>query len=296
MESKLSEEFLNSLKIDEQSKLGYLYDLGSFYGFISARFNKTSFPDSKSEANYLASLTAADMYAYVDYLKKHKNLSDKTIARKISSLKKFYRFIDSSYSSVSSELIGFKFRYDNTGFDNEVLSDEQIRKLIKHVSENESDRNKIIIFLMLFNGITVKELINIKNSDILKQSIIINSGSKNQRIIKINDALRAILSRFKIADDELYLINGPSNGQISQRRIQAIVKKVLRDIGIDRKGISSGILRNTAVKMIREYNDAKFGEVKKFLGISTDTQVEKYFEDSKELNYIDMNKNPFSKF
>ena len=296
MKTALTEEFMTSLKIGEQSKTGYLYDLGSFYDFISSRFKKDSFSSSAKEARFISTLSAADMYAYVNYLKKTRNLSDRTVARKISSLKKFLRFIDLKYCQVSNEVINFSFRYDNTGFDNEVLSNAQIKDLINYVNNYESDRNKIVIFLMLFNGITVKELVGIKNGDVLKKSIVINSGTENQRIIKINDALRAILSRFKIADDQLYLINGPSNGQISPRRIQAIVKKALRAIGIDRKGISTGILRNTSVRMIREYNSADFADVKNFLGITTDAQVEKYFRKSEETDYVDMNRNPFSKF
>ena len=296
MKTALTEEFMTSLKIGEQSKTGYLYDLGSFYDFISSRFKKDSFSSSAKEARFISTLSAADMYAYVNYLKMTRNLSDRTVARKISSLKKFLRFIDLKYCQVSNEVINFSFRYDNTGFDNEVLSNAQIKDLINYVNNYESDRNKIVIFLMLFNGITVKELVGIKNGDVLKKSIVINSGTENQRIIKINDALRAILSRFKIADDQLYLINGPSNGQISPRRIQAIVKKALRAIGIDRKGISTGILRNTSVRMIREYNSADFADVKNFLGITTDAQVEKYFRKSEETDYVDMNRNPFSKF
>ena len=296
MKTALTEEFMTSLKIGEQSKTGYLYDLGSFYDFISSRFKKDSFSSSVKEARFISTLSAADMYAYVNYLKKTRNLSDRTVARKISSLKKFLRFIDLKYCQVSNEVINFSFRYDNTGFDNEVLSNAQIKDLINYVNNYESDRNKIVIFLMLFNGITVKELVGIKNGDVLKKSIVINSGTENQRIIKINDALRAILSRFKIADDQLYLINGPSNGQISPRRIQAIVKKDQRSIGIDRKGISTGILRNTSVRMIREYNSADFADVKNFLGITTDAQVEKYFRKSEETDYVDMNRNPFSKF
>ena len=296
MKTALTEEFMTSLKIGEQSKTGYLYDLGSFYDFISSRFKKDSFSSSAKEARFISTLSAADMYAYVNYLKKTRNLSDRTVARKISSLKKFLRFIDLKYCQVSNEVINFSFRYDNTGFDNEVLSNAQIKDLINYVNNYESDRNKIVIFLMLFNGITVKELVGIKNKDVMKKSIVINSGTEKQRIVKINDALRAILSRFKIANDQLYLINGPSNGQISPRRIQAIVKKALRAIGIDRKGISTGILRNTSVRMIREYNSADFADVKNFLGITTDAQVEKYFRKSEETDYVDMNRNPFSKF
>ena len=75
---------------------------------------------------------------------------------------------------------------------------------------------------------------------------------------------------------------------------QEIVKNALKRIGIDQKGISCNILRNTSVKMIMKYNQAGFKEIKEFLGLKTDKQVEKYLDVS--LKEIDMNKNPFSKF
>ena len=49
---------------------------------------------------------------------------------------------------------------------------------------------------MLVNGLTVKEVQNIKTKDIFDNKIIINKNSENERIVKINDALRGILSRF----------------------------------------------------------------------------------------------------
>ena len=46
--------------------------------------------------------------------------------------------------------------------------------------------------------------------------------------------------------------------------------------------------------MLKEYNNAGFNEIKSFLGLKTDKQVERYLKDEQE--EIDMNKNPFSKF
>ena len=295
MKSNLIEEFISQLNIAKASKEGYRYDLNSFFEFLSDRYHSFDSEDQNTALKRLAGISSVDMNAFVRYLEKNLNLSDKTIARKISSVKNFYRYLNRHHGLGNFEVPDFRYSYDNSGIDNSVLTDEQIRSLIKYVTENEPDRNQAIIFLMLFDGITVRELINIKNGDVLKESIIIDRGGKSQRTVKINDALRAILSRFKNADDQLYLINGPSNGPISKRRVQAVVKNALREIGIDKKGVSTGILRNTSVRMIREYNDADFTDVKNFLGISTDAQVKKHMEDIREISQLDMNRNPFSR-
>lgn len=296
MNSFVIEEYLSDLNINENSKKGYLYDLNTFFLFIKER---NSFDESshnlESELNLFKGLNNIDMYAYINYLKSSLSNSDKTIARKLSAVKNLYKYLNKKYS-FNNEIITFKFKYDNTSFNNEVLSDKQIKELIEYTKNNEPLKNQIIIFLILFNGLTVKELKNIKIKDIYENSIVIDSNGENERIIKINDALRAILSDFLNPVDQLYLLKGRNNQPITERRIQEVVKNALSKIGINKKGISTGILRNTSVKMIKEYNSAGFTDIKIFLGIKTDKQVEKYLKDSNELNELDMNKNPFSKF
>ncbi|MCR2032773.1 tyrosine-type recombinase/integrase [Anaerofustis stercorihominis] len=295
MNSFVIEEYLNDLNINENSKKGYLYDLNTFFLFIKERNSYNNSNDLDKELNLFKSINNIDMYAYVNHLKSTLNNSEKTIARKISAVKNLYKYLNKKYS-FSSEVVTFKFKYDNTNFNNEVLNDKQIKDLIEYTKSHEPIKNQIIIFLILFNGLTVKELKNIKIKDIYENSILIDNNGENKRIVKINDALRAILSDFLKSVDQLYLLNGRNNKPITERRIQEVVKNALCKIGINKRGISTGILRNTSVKMIKEYNSAGFMDIKNFLGIKTDKQVEKYLKDSKELNELDMNKNPFSKF
>ncbi|WP_294467585.1 tyrosine-type recombinase/integrase [uncultured Anaerofustis sp.] len=295
MNSFIIEEYLNDLNINENSKKGYLYDLNTFFLFIKERNSYNNSNDLDKELNLFKIINNIDMYAYVNHLKSSLNNSEKTIARKISAVKNLYKYLNKKYS-FSSEVVTFKFKYDNTNFNNEVLNDKQIKDLIEYTKSHEPIKNQIIIFLILFNGLTVKELKNIKIKDIYENSILIDNNGENKRIVKINDALRAILSDFLKSVDQLYLLNGRNNKPITERRIQEVVKNALCNIGINKRGISTGILRNTSVKMIKEYNSAGFMDIKNFLGIKTDKQVEKYLKDSKELNELDMNKNPFSKF
>lgn len=296
MNSFMIEEYLNDLNINENSKKGYLYDLNTFFLFIKERNSyNNDLNDLDKELNLFKSINNIDMYAYVNHIKSSLNNSEKTIARKISAIKNLYKYLNKKYS-FSSEVVTFKFKYDNTNFSNEVLNDKQIKDLVEYTKNNEPIKNQIIIFLILFNGLTVKELKNIKIKDIYENSILIDNNGENKRIVKINDALRAILSNFLKSVDQLYLLNGRNNKPITERRIQEVVKNALCKIGINKRGISTGILRNTSVKMIKEYNSAGFMDIKNFLGIKTDKQVEKYLKDSKELNELDMNKNPFSKF
>jgi len=296
MKSFIIEEYIHNLNISENSKKGYLYDLNTFFLFIKDRNNYSNdLNDINIELELFKNINNIDMYAYVNHLKVKMENSDKTIARKISAVKNLYKFLNKKYS-YTNEIVTFKFRYDNSKFNNEVLSKNKIKELIDYTKNNETIKNQIIIFLMLFNGLTVKELQNIKKNDIYEDTIIINKNEENERIVKINDALRAILSDFLKSNDQLYLLTGRNNKPMTSRRIQEIVKSALSKIGVDKKGISTGILRNTSVSMIREYNNAGFTDIKKFLGIRTDRQVEKYLNNSKNIDEIDMNKNPFSKF
>ena len=144
---------------------------------------------------------------------------------------------------------------------------------------------------MLFNGLTASEIRNIKIDNIYDDIIVINKDKENEKIVKINDALKSILSDFLNLSEQQYLLNGRNGKQISRRTIQDIVKKALLAIGINEKGASGGILKNTSVYMLKKYNDVGLEEIKQFLGYKTINPAKKYIDNN--FDSIDMNKNPY---
>lgn len=295
MKSLVIKEYINLCNISTSSKSGYFYDLNSFFNYIKEKNDYLKdISNFESELKLFKICNINDIYSYIDYLKKDCFNSTKTIARKISSIKNLYKYLNKNYD-LNSDIVSFSYKY-NYEKDIDILNDIQIKELIKHTNTLEDSRNKIIIFLMLFHGLTVKEVRNLKVCDILNNSIIVNSELENKRIIQISEPVRAILSDFIKLNDITYLLNGRNKERLSTRTIQYVIKNALANIGIDTKGVSSGILRNTCVYMLKEYSNAGFKEVKDYLGLKTDKQVEKYFsQDDNIITSDDINKNPYLK-
>ena len=271
--------FIDSLNLNRETINGYKYDVKSFLTFIKNRNNNDN----------LSLVELVDIYAYVDYLK-NKN-SSRTIARKISAINKYFSFLERNNYIEKNIFYNFKFSYNPTS-NLSRLTDRQISDLIEY-SSSLKITHKLIIYLMLFNGLTANELRNIKIKDIYDNIIVINKDKENEKIVKINDALKSILSDFLRFNKRQYLLNGRNGNQISKRTIQDIVKKVLMAIGINEKGVSGGILKNTSIYMLKKYNGVGLEEIQKFLGYKTIAPAKKYMDD--KFDNIDMNKNPYGK-
>ena len=98
----------------------------------------------------------------------NKNISNRTINRKISSLKSFYKFLVKTKQIKESHLL----RHQALKISKRVLvpfSEKEINDVINNLNEFddfESIRNKLIVELLYSTGMRRIELIEIKKSSI----------------------------------------------------------------------------------------------------------------------------------
>ena len=181
------QDFCSHLKLErglsENTIKSYRSDIEGFYKYLIEN-NPISTP---------ADVCAKDIE---NYLKQSvdNGIKKRSQARKISSLKSFYKFINMS-SSVSAE------NTDNpcstiespkmSRYLPNVLSVEEIDKIIGSIdlTSDLGYRNKAIIEMLYSCGLRVSELIEIKLSDLFfKEGFIriIGKGNK-QRLVPVND-------------------------------------------------------------------------------------------------------------
>ena len=185
--SDLIREFLRYLLIDkgysENTIESYKRDLDKFL-----EYNKNTSIDNISNE---------DLKKYIKYLNDN-GLNEKSIARNISSLKSFYKFLViskyiSSNTSDSLYLPKIKKSLPST------LTEEEVMSLLDiDLTDNFSYRNKAMLELLYATGLRVSELINLKLQDIdFSQDIIrtFGKGSK-ERIIPIGDYAREYLEKY----------------------------------------------------------------------------------------------------
>ena len=266
--SKLSElisEFLRYLLIDKgysnNTIESYKRDLEKFLEFNT---NKN-----------IKDINNSDLKEYIKYLKKE-NLNEKSIARNISSLKSFYKFLNiEKYinNNPSDTLFLPKIKKN---LPNILTEDEVLNLLDIKLIDNFSYRNKSMLELMYATGLRVSELINLKLEDIdLSQDIIrtFGKGSK-ERTIPIGDYAKEYLEKYiyeyresmlkKECSEYVFLNN--HGKQITRQGFFKIVKKIANEKGIV-KDLSPHTLRHSFASHLLKYG-ADLRTIQELLGHS----------------------------
>ena len=263
--SDLITEFLRYLLIDkgysENTIESYKRDLDKFL-----EYNKNTSIDNISNE---------DLKKYIKYLNDD-GLNEKSIARNISSLKSFYKFLViskyiSSNTSDSLYLPKIKKSLPST------LTEEEVTSLLDiDLTDNFSYRNKAMLELLYATGLRVSELINLRLQDIdFSQDIIrtFGKGSK-ERIIPIGDYAKEYLEKYiyeyrssmlKRENNEYIFLNNHGK-QMTRQGFFKIIKKIAKEKGIN-KELSPHTLRHSFASHLLKYG-ADLRTIQELLGHS----------------------------
>lgn len=270
------DDFCNYLLIDKHYSSNtiesYKRDLAKFYEYIKKDFKNIDKNDVK------------------DYLKFINNMNERSVARNISTLKSFHKFLiinkyikDNPMDSISSPKLGKKL--PNT------LSEEDINKLLNiKLKDNFSYRNKAMLELMYATGLRVSELINLKVYDVnLDEALVktMGKGSK-ERIIPVGDyalsALRVYIEEYRSSlfkkeiNDYLFLNN--HGKKMTRQGFFKIIKKLAIEQGIN-KDFSPHTLRHSfATHMLKHGADLRI--IQELLGHSDVSTTQIYTHVSNE--------------
>ena len=211
---------------------------------------------------------------YIQSISK-KKLTGKTLQRKVSTIKSFYRFlsdreiIDYNISELI-ELPKADKKLPN------LLSQKEINRLMQLPDLNTSDglRDKSILEILYSTGLRISELISIKLDDINIENKVIKvfgKGSKERYVLLGKEALNSLSDYLNNIDTKntsnifLYpALNGSVDKHISQRTMFNIIKKYLIMISNNEK-LSPHSLRHSFATHLLD-NGADLLAVKDLLG------------------------------
>ena len=273
----LIEKFIEYLKIEKNYSVitlsAYKKDLIEFQVFINENFDKCVIEnvDYKIIRSWIVLLV-------------NKNLSNRSINRKVSSLKSFYKFLVKTETINSSPLIAHSplkqskkiqvpFSKDEIG----ALLDSDFFK-----SDYKGVLQQTIISFFYFTGVRRIELINLKTSDINMNSYTIRiTGKRNkERIIPMLPKLKESINEYlKIKSQEFnnvisdYLFISKSGIQLSEKYVYRTVNEYFKLVSPKVKKAPHVLRHSFATHLINE--GADINSVKELLGHSSlsDTQV-----------------------
>lgn len=280
----LIEKFIDYLQIEKNyssnTLSAYKKDLIEFKNFINENFDKYPIEHAEYKAIRLWIVELVN-----------KNLSNRSINRKVSSLKSFYKFLVKTDTIGSSPLLAHSPLKQSKKIQ-VPFSKEEINSLLDSDSFKNDFRGvlqKTIITLFYFTGVRRIELINIKESDINMDSSTIRIMGKRskERIIPMLPKLKkSIVDYLYLRSQEFnkktleYLFVSRSGSQLSEKYVYRTVNEYFKLVSPKVKKAPHVLRHSFATHLINE--GADINSVKELLGHSSLSATQVYSHTSME--------------
>jgi integrase/recombinase XerC len=276
----LIQSFLEYLSLEKKysnhTVIAYKNDLISFRDFIVIEYNQENLVD----VNY--SQIRSWIVSLVDLQK-----SNRTINRKVSSLKSFYKFLQKINELEESPL--YKHKALKVAKTIQVpFTSKEINSVIDTIEETTgfiSTRNKLIVELFYTTGIRRIELINIKQRDVnFSDKTIKVLGKRNkERFVPVLDTVINTLKKYldlkipyNIGAEELFITE--KGNKIYETLVYRIINSYFSRVSSKVKK-SPHILRHSfATHLLNE--GADLNSVKELLGHSSLASTQVYTQNS----------------
>ncbi len=221
--------------------------------------------------------TTEDIEAYLTELKES-GCRPKTISRKISCIREFYKFLQSE--NIITENPAIRLRTPKIGKSlPSFLTTEEIKRICDTIPKEKKfsfARMNIIIKLMYFSGLRISEVValpeNAVNFD-MHQILIYGKGSKERVVPVTKEVIKDILKYLKIREQFLGKRKSkwmfPSlralSGHITRAGLFKQLKKVAGSAGLDEEKVHPHILRHSfATRLVN--NNVDLRSIQKMLG------------------------------
>lgn len=265
-------------KYSKHTVLAYQNDLKAFLEFTKAEMEYTD----ATHVSY--SMVRSWIVTLVD-----SGLNNKSINRKISSLKTFYKYLLKTKQIDESPLAKHKSLKVSKSVQI-IFSEKEINQtieLLSHTDDFENLRNKTIVELFYATGIRKSELINLTLSNInIEQNTIKVLGKRNkERIIPlipqiINTIEEYIKKRETVKNEksDKYLFLTKKGVKISQTLVYRIINNYFSKVSTKVKK-SPHILRHSFATHLLN-NGADLNAIKEILGHSSLASTQVYTNNS----------------
>jgi integrase/recombinase XerC len=275
--------FLNYLKFEKRysrhTVISYETDLISFFDYITTQYGEMS----------LGQLSHGYIRSWLASLK-DEGLTGKSINRKISALKSFFKYqlkTGEVKQSPMTRVIAPKNEKRLPSF----VADKDIKTLFEHVAFPEGwqgSTERLLLLVFYHTGMRLSELIQLKDSQVNAASHslkILGKGNK-ERIVPVSPELMKAIKEYQqerakqFEGDQAYLFLNEKGKPLAPRAVYTIVKKYLSLVTTVEKR-SPHVLRHSFATHLTN-NGADLNAIKELLGHSSLAATQVYTHNSIE--------------
>ncbi len=306
-------EYLINLSVikakSEKTIEEYFIDIRTFFRFLKIHrdivssevpFEEISIEDV--DIDLIRSVTLADAYEFMTYLKDERNNNSSTRLRKTSSLRGFFNFLTLKKHLLEENPLKELETPQQKKSQPKFLTLEQSIQLLDSVDGKYKERDYCIITLFLNCGLRLSELVGLNVSDISTENYIrvIGKGNK-ERIIYLNDACISAINEYLkvrpsdgLADRNALFISAHKK-RMSTSMVQKLVYKYLEKIGLDSQGYSCHKLRHTAATLMYQHGNVDVLVLQDILGHTNLSTTQIYTHLNTDQKKFAADANPLSK-
>ncbi len=276
------QSFLDYLKFEKRyskhTLLSYQNDLEQFFAYLTSQF----------DAPALESITAMFIRSWLAEMKEE-GISSKTINRKISSLKSFFKYeiktgvlTETPMTTVVAPKISKRLPV--------FVEQKDMATLFEYVqfSDDWKGRTERLVLLLFYNtGMRLSELINLKESqlDMANSQVKVLGKGNKERIIpvskELSEDLQKYISEKPMRKDGVLAVFITQNGKpLQPRSVYNFVKQHLGSVTTIQKK-SPHILRHSFATHLMN-NGADLNAVKELLGHSSLAATQVYTHNTIE--------------
>lgn len=248
-----------------------------------------------------ASVALSDVYDFMAFLSRNRDLNAASRARMIITLKGFYNYLtvktkQLSYNPIQN-LDAPKIPKSLPSY----LTLEESQRLLAAVDGRNRTRDYCILTLFLNCGLRISEMVGLNLTDIRADHLLIHGKGSKERIVYLNKScIRALENwleeRKNIQSTEVNAVFLSSRRRrISVDSVQLMVKNTLLRAGLDAERISPHKLRHTAATLMLQ-NGVDVRTLQEVLGhenLNT-TQIYTHLANQELKRAADMN--PLARF
>ena len=204
----------------------------------------------------VGSVTMTDVYAYMNYLSRERDLGTAARARKIASIRSFYRYLTAKAHLLTEnpmqDLDSPRIKKSLPRY----LTLEQSLQLLESIDGPNQARDTCILTLFLNCGLRISELAGLNLSDVRGDQLRVLGKGNKERVVFLNDACRQAIDDW-LAErgaaslhHENALFLSKNHTRLTTDGIHYMVKQRLKKAGLDASQYSSHKLRHTAATLM----------------------------------------------
>lgn len=260
----------------------YYTDLRTFFRYLkvyrgivkdTVDFEQININDIDVE--FIRNVTLSEVYEFLVFCKNIRENNEKTRARKVSSLRSFFKYLTVKCQLLESNPIDQLDSPKTKKSLPKYLTLEQSQELLNVINGEYKQRDYAIITLFLNCGLRLSELCSLNISDLRSDNTlrVIGKGNK-ERVVYLNSAcLSAINEYLKVRPvDGIPMLHKNAlflsrlKRRISNKTVQHIVYVNLEKIGLKSQGYSVHKLRHTAATLMYQHGNVDIRVLKDILG------------------------------